>query len=453
MTATGGAIAPEPAAGPGSFADIVDRVTPAVVSVKVKVVDSDEATPLPDIPPSSPLYRYFRRFGLPDDGGPGPRDHSTRAQGSGFFISPDGYIVTNNHVVDHASEVAITLSGGRTMPVKVIGVDKKTDLALLKADGGTFAFVPFASKPPRVGDWVIAVGNPFGLGGTVTAGIVSARGRDIGAGPYDDFLQIDAPVNHGNSGGPTFNAEGEVVGVNTAIFSPSGGSVGIGFAIAGDVVKSVVDQLKANGAVTRGWIGVQIQSVSQDIADSLGLKDDSGALIAGVEKNSPAASAGVKSGDVITAVDGETITDPHELARRIASTAPTKTVSLTLIRDGALKILDVTLGTMPPDRTDKADLAPGRDATELAKLGLTLRADRGDDGGVVVAGVDPDSPAADEGLKRGDIIIEVRGKAVSQPSDVAAEIDAAKSNGKRSVLFRVKSDDGERFLALPTRAS
>ena len=374
------------------------------------------------------------------------------AQGSGFFISADGYIVTNNHVVDHASEVTITLASGKTMPAKVIGVDKKTDLALLKAQGDDFAYVAFASKPPRVGDWVIAVGNPFGLGGTVTAGIVSARGRDIGSGPYDDFLQIDAPVNHGNSGGPTFNAEGEVVGVNTAIFSPSGGSVGIGFAIASDVVKNVVDQLKTNGVVTRGWIGVQIQTVSQDIADSLGLKSAGGALVAEVEKNSPAAAAGIKSGDVITAVDGETVADPHELALRIAAIGPQKTVVLALIRNGAPMSLEVTVAAAPAEKQENADLGHDSDASELAKLGLTLRANRGDDG-VVVTDVEPDSPAADEGLRRGDVILEVGGKAVSRPSQVADEIDAAKSGGKKSVLFRVQSDDGERFLALPTQAS
>ena len=257
-----------------------------------------------------------------------PHRHSTVAQGSGFFISSDGYIVTNNHVVDHATEVTITTADGKTMPAKVIGVDSKTDLALLKAQGTDFPFVSFAAQPPRVGDWVIAVGNPFGLGGTVTAGIVSARGRDIGSGPYDEFLQIDAPVNHGNSGGPTFNAQGEVVGVNTAIFSPSGGSVGIGFAIASDVVKNVVQQLKDNGVVTRGWIGVQIQAVTADIADDLGLKSASGALVAQTTKNSPAAAAGMKSGDVITAVDGETVADPHELARRIAALGPKKTATL-----------------------------------------------------------------------------------------------------------------------------
>ena len=450
------AIAP-PSSGPASFADIVDRVEPAVVSVKVKILDSgqsddqDSENP-PDFPPDSPFDRFFRQFGLPGDGDGAPRRHATMAQGSGFFISADGYIVTNNHVVDHASEVTITLASGKTMPAKLIGVDKKTDLALLKAEGDDFAYVDFASKTPRVGDWVIAVGNPFGLGGTVTAGIVSARGRDIGSGPYDDFLQIDAPVNHGNSGGPTFNAEGKVVGVNTAIFSPSGGSVGIGFAIASDVVKNVVDQLKTNGVVTRGWIGVQIQAVSQDIADSLGLKSAGGTLVAEVERNSPAASAGIKSGDLITALDGETVADPHELARRIAAIGPRKTVVLALIRNGAPMSLNVTVAAAPAEKQASADIAHENDANELSKLGLTLRANRGDDG-VVVTDVEPDSPAADEGLRRGDVILEVGGKAVSRPSQVADEIDAAKSGGKKSVLFRVQSEEGERFLALPTQAS
>ena len=384
-----------------------------------------------------------------------PHRHSTQAQGSGFFITADGYIVTNNHVVDHASEVTVTTADGKTMAAKVIGVDSKTDLALLKAQGADFPFVTFASKPPRVGDWVIAVGNPFGLGGTVTAGIVSARGRDIGSGPYDDFLQIDAPVNHGNSGGPTFNAEGEVVGVNTAIFSPSGGSVGIGFAIASDVVKTVVQQLKDNGVVTRGWIGVEIQSVTADIADNLGLKSAAGALVAQAEKNSPAAAAGIKSGDVITAVDGETVADPHELARRIAALGPKKTATIALIRNGAPMAIDVTLGTMPADKTASADPGSGGSgsadsASALANLGLTLR--RGQDG-VLVTDVDPDSAAADKGLKEGDLILEVAGKSVSRPSEVAQAIDAAKSDGKKSVLMRVKSGEGEHFLALPTRAS
>src|SRR5271166_1736575 len=299
-----------PAASPVSFADIVDRVRDAVVSVKVKITettdasdsegDDNDAVPMPHFAPGDPLERFFKRFGeqgLPHQFGQA-RPHTAQAQGSGFTISSDGYVVTNNHVVEKATDVTLTTDEGKTLHAKVVGTDKKTDLALLKiTDPGSYPHVNFASATPRVGDWVIAVGNPFGLGGTVTAGIVSARGRDIGSGPYDDFLQIDAPVNHGNSGGPTFNANGEVVGVNTAIFSPSGGSVGIGFAIASDVAKNVLQSLMEEGKVERGWIGVQIQAVSQDIADSLGLKSASGALVADVEKNSPAESSGVKSGD------------------------------------------------------------------------------------------------------------------------------------------------------------
>ena len=459
----------QPAAGPASFADVVDRVRPAVVSVKVKLADADpvdeeDSIPgMPDFPKNSPFYHFFRRFGMPNgnddnnnDGGSAPRHHFSQAQGSGFFISSDGYIVTNDHVVDHATEVTITTSDGKSMPAKVIGIDSKTDLALLKAQGDNFPNVSFAAQAPRVGDWVIAVGNPFGLGGTVTAGIVSARGRDIGSGPYDDFLQIDAPVNHGNSGGPTFNAEGEVVGVNTAIFSPSGGSVGIGFAISSDVVKNVVEQLKANGAVTRGWIGVQIQNVTQDLADDLGLKDPSGALVAEAQKDSPAAAAGVKSGDVITAVDGEAVADPHDLARRIAALGPKKTAKLAIIRNGSPMTIDVTLGSMPADKTASADTRNSDDnggsASMLAKLGLTLHSAHGQDG-VVVTEVDPDGAAADKGLKQGDVILEVAGKSVSRPAEVAEAIDAAKSDGKKSVLLRVKSGDGERYLTLPTRAS
>jgi serine protease Do len=457
----------QPAAGPASFADIVDRVRPAVVSVKVKLADADpvddedsQGMPgLPDFPRNSPFYRFFRHFGMPDnndnnDGERGPRRHLTQAQGSGFFISADGYIVTNDHVVDHATEVTITTSDGKSMSAKVIGVDSKTDLALLKAQGSDYPYVNFASQSPRVGDWVIAVGNPFGLGGTVTAGIVSARGRDIGSGPYDDFLQIDAPVNHGNSGGPTFNAEGEVVGVNTAIFSPSGGSVGIGFAIASDVVKSVVQQLKDTGSVTRGWLGVQIQSVTPDLADNLGVKNAAGALVAEAQKDSPAAAAGVKSGDVITAVDGEAVADPHELARRIAALGPKKTAKLSIVRDGSPMTIDVTLGSMPVDKMASAETR-GSDTNEgsvLAKLGLTLRVARGQDG-VVISDVDPDGAAADKGLKQGDVILEVAGKPVTRPSEVAEAINAAKSDGKKSVLLRVKSGEGERYLTLPTRAS
>src|SRR5476651_462481 len=293
---------------PVGFADIVEKVKPAVISVRVKVDGGAQTNGLTsdEVPPG--LREFFRRFGMPDmpNGQQGPhgmpQGHGRNVitgQGSGFFISGDGYAVTNNHVVDKAESVQVTADDGKVHTAKVIGADPRTDLALIKVEGGPFSYVKLSDKSPRIGDWVLAVGNPFGLGGTVTAGIVSARGRDIGAGPYDDFLQIDAPVNKGNSGGPTFNTEGSVIGVNTAIFSPSGGSVGIAFAIPSDTVKTVIAQLKDKGAVTRGWIGVQIQTVTRDIADSLGLKKAEGALVAQPQADGPAAKAGIEAGDVI----------------------------------------------------------------------------------------------------------------------------------------------------------
>jgi serine protease Do len=454
----------QPSAGPASFADVVDRVKSSVVSVKVKMADATDAESdfqtMPHFPPGSPFDRFFKQFGMPDDqdqgDGPMPRrqHHMTMAQGSGFFISADGYIVTNNHVVDHATEVTVTTSEGKTLSAKVIGTDPKTDLALLKVnDSGTYPFVKFAPHTPRVGDWVIAVGNPFGLGGTVTAGIVSARGRDIGSGPYDDFIQIDAPVNHGNSGGPTFNTDGDVVGVNTAIFSPSGGSVGIGFAIAGDVVEKVVDQLKSGGGVERGWLGVEIQPVTQDIADSLGLKTASGALVAKENKDAPAAAAGVKVGDVVTAVNGQSVADPRELARRVADLGPKKSAELTIWRNGAQQTVSVTLGTMPNDKEAMNDLGtskPDAGQASVAKLGLTL--ERGRDG-VTITDVDPSSAAADRGLQAGDVILEASGKAVDRPADIVQAFDAARADGRKSVLLRVKSGDNVRFVALPAQAA
>jgi serine protease Do len=455
----------QPSAGPASFADVVDRVKSSVVSVKVKMdnvsdADSDLQT-MPHFPPGSPFDRFFKQFGAPDDEGQGdgpmprrPQHHMTMAQGSGFFISSDGYIVTNNHVVDHATEVTVTTADGKTLAAKVIGTDPKTDLALLKVkDAGTYPFVKFAPHTPRVGDWVIAVGNPFGLGGTVTAGIVSARGRDIGSGPYDDFIQIDAPVNHGNSGGPTFNTDGDVVGVNTAIFSPSGGSVGIGFAIASDVVEKVVDQLKTGGVVERGWLGVEIQPVTQDIADSLGLKTASGALVAKESKDAPAAAAGVKIGDVVTAVNGQAVIDSRDLARRIADLGPKKSAELTIWRNGAQQTVSVTLGAMPNDKEAMNDLGtdkPNAADSSMAKLGLTL--ERGRDG-VTITDVDPNSVAADKGLQQGDVILEASGKAVERPTEVAQAFDTARTDGRKSVLLRVKTGDNVRFVAVPAQAA
>src|SRR5271166_3639518 len=449
------------AAGPASFADVVDRVKGAVVSVKVKTEESNvsydgDSQPMPNFPKGGPLEKFFRQFG--ERGGQEhAQPHMGMVQGSGFFISADGYVVTNNHVVEHAKEVTIIAADGKSIPARIVGTDPKTDLALLKVkEGSNYPYVSFASQAPRVGDWVIAVGNPFGLGGTVTAGIVSARGRDIGAGPYDDFLQIDAPVNHGNSGGPTFNAEGEVVGVNTAIFSPSGGSVGIGFAIVSDVAKSVVQSLKEDGKVERGWLGVQIQPVTQDIADSLGLKEAKGALIAKTENDSPAAAAGLKDGDVVTSVNGESVADSHDLARKIAALGPKKEAELSITRNGSTRTVKVTLGSVPDDKQAKADVPDESSKDAMTKYGMTLAPAASVEGagknGVVVADVDPDGAAAQKGIRTGDVIVEVASKPVSRPSDVTAAIDAAKADGKKSVLLRVRSEDNMRFVALSTQA-
>jgi serine protease Do len=447
---------------PVGFADIVEKVKPAVISVRVKLdggtrmMGFEGNSPLP---PNSSLERFFRRFGLPDGLNPdehrGPRNRLVTGQGSGFFITADGYAVTNNHVVDKADAVEVITDDGKTYTAKVIGTDPRTDVALIKVDGRSdFPFAKLADRAPRIGDWVIAVGNPFGLGGTVTAGIVSARGRDIGAGPYDDFIQIDAPVNKGNSGGPTFDVDGNVIGVNTAIFSPSGGSVGIAFAIPASTVSSVVAQLRDKGSVSRGWIGVQIQPVTAEIAESIGLKKAEGALVSDPQANGPAAKAGIEAGDVITAVNGVAVKDARDLARQIGSIAPGSSVNLTVWRKGEEKTVSLALGEMPNQR--EARVATPDNATphggELPKLGLTLApagqvAGSGSDG-VVVTKVDPDGIASEHGFQTGDVILEVAGKKVSHPSDVRNALNEAQKDGKRSVLMRVKSGDGTKFVAL-----
>jgi serine protease Do len=436
------------------FADLVAKVKPAVISVQVKL-DEGQTSGLnggnneSPFPPGSPMDKFFRQFGFPNL----PRDHHyVTGQGSGFFISADGYAVTNNHVVDHASSVKVTTDDGKTYTARVIGTDPKTDLALIKVDGhNDFAFVKFADKAPRVGDWVVAVGNPYGLSETVTAGIVSARGRDIGAGPYDDFIQIDAPINKGNSGGPSFNAEGDVIGVNTAIFSPSGGSVGIGFAIPAETAKTVVAQLKQSGHVTRGWMGVEIQKVTPEIADSLGLKKAEGALVAEPQPDSPAAKAGIKSGDVITAINGEEVKTANDLARKIGAMAPGTTVNLQILRNGSQQTVAMTLGTMPSNQQAQA----GREnhEPEGSQLGLSLAPARDIPGegsrGVAITEVDPNSAAAENGLQAGDVILEVAGKAVSSAADVRKDIHDSRASGKHSVLMRVRSGDQTKFVALP----
>ncbi len=454
--------------GPASFADMVDRVKGAVVAVKVTTIDKGSDNQqfsrrmprgVPQLSPDDPLYRFFKRFGAPG-GAPLPRrPHKGLALGSGFFISSDGYVVTNNHVVENEAKVTLTLDSGKTVPAKVVGVDKKTDLALLKAtEGGPFPYVKFSDVIPRVGDWVIAVGNPFGLGGTVTAGIVSARGRDIGTGPYDDFLQIDAPVNRGNSGGPTFNAKGEVVGVNTAIYSPSGGSVGIGFDIPSEIAKSVIAELKEKGKVTRGYIGVRIQPVTQDIADSLGLKSTDGALVAQTQPNTPAAAAGIESGDVITGVNGEKVHGPRELSRTIAEMGPNADAKITYIRNGVEKSVTIKLGVLPNEIVANAKPEPAKAAkTALANFGLVLSPASQTPGagkqGAVVTQIDSEGVAAQKGLRLGDVILEAGGKPVNTPEDVVKALSVAKKSGRHAVLLRVKSGENMHFLALSTDAS
>jgi len=451
-------------AQPIGFADVVERVKPSVISVKVTMKDKATGanTKDDDDESGSPMERFFRQFGGPNGGPQNPgrngRHGEMMGQGSGFFISSDGYAVTNNHVVDGADKVEVTTDAGKTYTAKVIGTDPRTDVALIKVEGGAdFPFVKLSEGKARIGDWVLAVGNPFGLGGTVTAGIVSASGRDIGSGPYDDFIQIDAPVNKGNSGGPAFNMQGEVVGVNTAIYSPSGGSVGIAFSIPASTVKNVIAQLKDKGSVSRGWIGVQIQPVTQDIADSMGLKQAEGALVADPQKDGPAAKAGVEAGDVITSVNGQSVKDARELARIIGGFAPGRTAKLDVLHRGKSKVVSLTLGQLPNAQEAKADTEADDKGsthnTDVPRLGLTVapagKVDGAGKEGVVITKVEPKSTAADRGLKKGDVILEVAGKSVSNPSEVREALEGARTDKKSSVLMRLRSGDASHYVAVP----
>jgi len=459
-----------------SFADVVERVSPAVVSVKVKAKiepaaddgsdQSDDQDGMNNLPDNPQLRRFFKEFrGFGDQGGQfgmrrfnhrGHNDGQPRpvAQGSGFFISDDGYLVTNNHVVEEGSAFTVVMNDGKELDAKLIGTDPRTDLAVLKVEGdGKFTYVDFADDSKvRVGDWVVAVGNPFGLGGTVTAGIVSARGRDIGAGPYDDFLQIDASVNRGNSGGPTFNLNGQVVGINTAIFSPSGGSVGIAFDIPASTAKEVVQDLMKSGSVQRGWLGVEIQPVTSDIAESLALKSEKGALVSSAQDDGPGKKAGIAAGDVITQVDGKDVASPKELARLIGAFAPGKSVDVTVWRDGKSETIKVDLGKLPAsdkqasNDDSKQPAAPKADT--LADLGLTVtKSDNGK--GLVVTDVDPDSDAADRGIQPGDVITSVNAMEVNGTADVDKAMADAVKAGRKAVLMQITRDDSNRFVALP----
>ncbi len=442
----------DPAKG---FAELAQQVMPAVVNVQVKFANTaqNEASPqLPpqfrDLPQDSPFRDFFEQFqkGMPEQR-QAPR--GGMAQGSGFIISADGYAVTNNHVVSNADEVTVTDKDGVEYKADVIGTDPKTDLALIKIKSDkNFAFVPFASEKPRVGDWVMAVGNPFGLGGSVTTGIVSALGRDIGSGPYDDFMQIDASINHGNSGGPAFNMKGEVIGVNTAIYSPSGGSVGIGFAIPAAMTQDVVESLKSEGSVTRGWLGVQIQPVTEDVAESLKVAAGKGALVADVTEGSPALDAGIKTGDTILKVNGQDVDNPRDLARTVATFKPGESVPMEIIRNGKPMTIDVKIGKMPGDKTAAANPEQAAPAnTGLPELGLRLETAE-DGAGVRVVEVKPDSAADSQGIRAGDVIVEVAGTQVNRPSDVKDKLAAAVLEKQKKVLLLVRSGDSQRFVAL-----
>ncbi len=449
---------------PVSFADVVDKVRPAVVSVRVKTPAGEDVA-AQGIDPfeefdgdNGPMDRFFRQFRNDDGKGdgnrqfPGQRSPFAMSLGSGFIISEDGYVVTNDHVVGKGQSLTVILDDGTEYEAKAVGVDNKTDLALLKINNPDrkFTYVKFAEDPVRVGDWVVAVGNPFGLGGTVTAGIISASGRDIGSGPYDDFIQIDAAVNRGNSGGPAFNLNGEVIGVNTAIFSPSGGNVGIAFAIPASAAERVIADLKDDGVVVRGWLGVQIQSVTPELAEGLNLDQAKGSLVSEAQADSPAAAAGLKSGDTILAVEGKEVDGPRDLAAMIAEYDPGTKVKVTYWRDGASHDVDVTLGTLPGEQEvaalDKSEQAAPV-ASPLDDFGMAV-APSEDNTGVMVTDVDPNGQAAERGLQPGDVILSVGDDLVASPADVEKMVENAKEGGMKAVLLRVKSGDQTRFVAL-----
>jgi serine protease Do len=432
-----------------SFADMVERVKPAVLSVSVKFAPpkntrNGEST-------EAPLDRFLRRYGAPNGGSSSPpRRPTLTGQGSGFFISADGLAVTNFHVVDNADYVGVTTDDGRVLTAKVVGADQRSDIAVIKVDGGgDFPFVRFADASPRVGDWVIAVGNPFGLGGTVTAGIVSARGRAIGTGAYDDLIQIDAAVNRGNSGGPTFDIEGNVIGVNTAIVSPTGGSVGIAFAIPAEDIKGVINQLRDKGKVIRGWIGVKMQDVNRDLAEELGLATTRGALVAEPEANGPAAKAGLAPGDVITAIEDKAVADSREAARIVSGLPPGTAAKFAITRDGQQKTIAIVLGTMPETREPSpGPSTPKQKGTSVPKLGASV-APQTSRGGAVVTDLEPGGVASDQGLRIGDVIVEAAGQKIGNAGDLRSAIEVARKSGRRAMLLRVRSGEGLKFITVP----
>jgi len=468
------------AATPDGFEDLAEALLPTVVNVsttaKVPQAQKQELPPMPDLPPGSPFEQFFKDFydQYKNNNNNQPQgDEKVSALGSGFVIDADkGLIVTNNHVIKDADEIKVILHNDETLDATLVGADEKTDIAVLKVktDGEKLVSTKWGdSDTAKVGSWVIAIGNPFGLGGTVTAGIVSARQRDINAGPYDDFIQTDASINRGNSGGPMFNMKGEVIGINTAIFSPSGGSVGIGFAVPSNIVKGVVDQLVKYGKTKRGWLGVRIQEVTPEIADSLGMGKARGALISSVTPDGPAAKAGIQAGDVILSFNARDIEHMRELPRQVAETEVGKSAPVIVFRKGQTVTLPVVLGQLETaeasgvlgdekpeaEKPVKPEVVKG---TELSELGLSVipltdkdREKYGIDkklNGVLVSKVDPDGPAADKGLAEGDVISAIDQQDVATTQEALSRVAAAKKSGHTSVLFFVGRKQDLRFVAI-----
>ncbi|MBL8702299.1 MAG: DegQ family serine endoprotease [Alphaproteobacteria bacterium] len=443
--------------GPDSFAPLAKQVSPAVVNIAVvRDVQATAETPPSPFPPGSPWDQFMRRY-MPRENGPARR---VTGQGSGFVIDPSGYVVTNNHVVGEASDIAVTFSDGKQLKARLVGRDDKTDLALIKVESDTpLPAVRWGdSDRIEVGDWVLAVGNPFGLGGTVTAGIVSARGRDIQSGPFDDFLQLDAPINQGNSGGPSFNMAGEVIGVNTAIYSPNGGSVGIGFAIPAGIAKPVIEALRRDGRIERGWIGVSVQPLTPEIAFGLGLPtDQEGALVAQLDPSGPAAKAGLRQGDVIVAVDGTKVTRLRDLPRLIAGMKPGTKAMVEIRRRGASMTLPLAIGATPSaSRAEATPVPPAPRAVEpvglaLAPLTPELRQQlrlAPTAHGVIVADVKDGSEAELAGIAVGDVIVEIGGGAVSLPAEVERAFGAARAERRDSIVLLVARHGMEQFVAV-----
>ncbi|MDH3637435.1 MAG: DegQ family serine endoprotease [Gammaproteobacteria bacterium] len=448
---------------PASFAEMIDAVKPAVVNISATGKNPNAqfgSRPEFQIPPGSPFEDFFERFfSEPYSNPPG---HGTQrdvhAVGSGFIVDPEGYVVTNYHVIKGADEIAVITNSGDRHPAKLVGRDEKTDLALLKIDAGApLAYVEFGdSDGVRVGDWVVAIGNPFGLGGTATTGIVSARGRDIRSGPLDEFLQIDAPINRGNSGGPLFDTSGRVIGVNTAIFSPNGGNVGIGFAIPASMASSVIEKLQTNGFVDRGWLGVQIQELTDDLAESLGLSSREGALVASVVKDSPAERGGLKTGDVIVNYDGQAVKRMRDLPRLVADTPAKREVRVKVWRDGENRTVAITVDAAP--QSEVVARAADSEATAKPRLGVTLSALTDDlrtryrissnAEGVLVVDVAPDSPAGKKGVRPGDLIKRVGAEQVSEPGEVVTAVRRAADQDRKSVLLLIERSGNDRFVAV-----